>query len=473
MLPSSVPKIQFTLAGLVIPTDAAVLDAVQSDMNAAFGGGLNPALETPQGQLASSQTAIIADKNAEFALYVNQVDPQFSDGKFQDAIGRIYFLTRKPAVATVVTATLTGIAGTVIPAGTLAQDTSGNTYISSGAATIGVSGTVSAQFQNIETGPIPCAAGTLTQVFQAIPGWDAINNVADGTLGSVVESRADFEYRRKNSVAINGLGTVNAIYANVFDLPDVLDVYVVDNPKGVSFFTGDIATTTLTVTAISPGSSLQIGSFVDGAGVAADTIITGFGTGTGGVGTYTVNNSQTVGSVALTSPAIALGSTDYPLAPHSMYVAVVGGVDQDIAEAIWRKKDVGCDYNGNTELTVVDDSGYNYPQPTYQVKFNRPSTLGILFEVQLVDDPTLPANIEDLVKDAIVARFNGADGGARERIGSTIYASRYYGAVSSAATNIAVISILIGTVTATLTTVNVGIDESPSISANDIVVTLV
>jgi len=401
---SSVPKITFTTAGIVIPPESEVLAAVQVDMDAAFGGGLNPALETPQGQLASSQAAIIGDKNAEFAYYVNQVDPRYADGRFQDAIARIYFLTRKVATPTVVIATLTGIAGTIVPALTLAQDTSGNTYVLTGDATIGLAGTVTATFQNIETGPIPCAAGTLTQVYQAVPGWDAITNAADGILGSDVESRADFEYRRQNSVAINGLGTLGAIYANVFALPDVLDVYAIDNPTGA-----------------------------------------------------TVN----------------VGATNYPVIEHSLYVAVVGGIDADVARAIWDKKDLGCDHNGNTTEIVIDESGYSYPQPSYEVKFNRPSALPILFDVSIVDDPTLPSNIIELVKNAIIARFNGTDGTTRERIGSTIYASRYYGAVSVVAANVALVNILIGDVTPTLTTVSAGIDQAPSINAADITVTLV
>lgn len=401
---SSVPKIQFTEAGLLIPQETDILSAVQVDIDAAFGGGLNPALETPQGQLASSQSAIIGDKNSEFAYYVNQVDPRYADGRFQDAIARIYFLTRKVATPTVVIATLTGIAGTIVPALTLAQDTANNTYVLTGDATIGPSGTVTATFQNVVTGPIPCAAETLTQVFQAIPGWDAISNPDDGILGSNVESRADFEYRRKNSVAINGLGTLNAIYANVFALDNVLDVYAIDNPTGA-----------------------------------------------------TVN----------------VGSTNYPVVEHSVYVAVVGGIDADVARAIWDKKDLGCDYNGNTSVIVVDDSGYSYPQPTYEVKFNRPNNLPILFDVTIVDDPTLPSNIIDLVKNAIIARFNGVDGTTRERIGSTIYASRYYGAVSVVAANVALVNILIGNVTPTLTTVSAGIDQAPSVSAADITVSLI
>lgn len=398
------PKIQFTPAGLVIPAETDILAGVQADMNAAFGGGLNPGLETPQGQLASSQAAVIGDKNNEVALIVNQVDPQYSADRFQDAIGRIYFLTRKPATPTAVTATLNGLAGTVVPAGTLAQDTSGNTYALSGDATIGAGGVVDAEFQNIENGPIPCAAGTLTQVYQAIPGWDAITNAADGTMGSDVESRADFEYRRRNSVAINGKGTPQAIYAEVFALADVLDVYVKDNPTG---------------------------------------------------------------------SAVNTGSTNYPIAAHSVYVAVVGGADADIASAIWRKKDLGCDTNGNTSATVVDPSGYSYPQPSYSIKFQRPASLAVKFAVRIVNDPSLPSNIVTLVKNAIIARFNGADGTTRERIGATILASRYYGAVVSVASNVSLLDVLIGTSSPTLTQINVGIDQRPTVSAADITVTLV
>ena len=401
---SSVPKIQFTPAGLAIPAETAVLAGVQDDINAAFGGGLNPALETPQGQLASSQAAIIGDKNNEFALFVNQVDPQYSADRFQDAIGRIYFLTRKPATPTSVQATVNGLAGTVIPGGTLAQDTSGNTYACSGDVTIGSTGTVTAEFQNVATGPIPCAAGTLTQVYQAVPGWDTITNAADGTLGSDVERRADFEYRRKNSVAKNGTGTPQAIYAEVFALADVLDVYVKDNPTG---------------------------------------------------------------------SAVNTGSTNYPIAAHSVYVAVVGGSDADVAAAIWRKKDLGCDTNGNTSATVVDPSGYSYPQPSYSIKFQRPASLAVKFAVRIVNDPSLPSNIVTLVKNAIIARFNGADGTTRERIGATILASRYYGAVVSVASNVSLLDVLIGTSSPTLTQINVGIDQRPTVSAADITVTLV
>jgi hypothetical protein len=64
--------------------------------------------------------------------------------------------------------------------------------------------------------------------------------------------------------------------------------------------TGAISGTTLTVSAVTSGT-LAVGQLITGAGVAASTYITALGTGTGGTGTYTVNNSQTVASETLTA----------------------------------------------------------------------------------------------------------------------------------------------------------------------------
>ena len=75
--------------------------------------------------------------------------------------------------------------------------------------------------------------------------------------------------------------------------------------------TGYISGTTLTVTAVTGGIFFgQVITGSTGVGVTAGTTITGFGTGTGGLGTYTVNNSQTVGSsgspVAMNGSAVTI-----------------------------------------------------------------------------------------------------------------------------------------------------------------------
>lgn len=73
---------------------------------------------------------------------------------------------------------------------------------------------------------------------------------------------------------------------------------------GAGGFTGSISGNTLTVTAVASGT-LYVGQTINDTtgAITAGTSITALGTGIGGIGTYLVNNSQTVASEAMTSSA--------------------------------------------------------------------------------------------------------------------------------------------------------------------------
>lgn len=371
---TNVPEPTFGARGFVAPTAAEVLDGVMADINAAFGGGLNTDLSTPQGQLATSMAAIVEACNALFVLYTNLVDPAYSYGRMQDAIARIYFLSRLGALPTTVTCTCTGLAGTVIPEGAQAIDADNNRYVSTSEATIGVSGTVEVTFQCTEVGAIPCPAGSLTQIYQAIPGWDTITNPSDGVLGREAESRSAFEARRSASVAANSRGTIQAIQGTVLQVEGVLDCFAYQN----------------------------------------DT------------------NSP------VTYRGVNIGA-------NSIYVAVVGGDDEDVAEAIWSKKSPGCSYTGGTNVTVYDTSdGYTEPYPEYTVTFQRPDERTVLFLVDLENNAQVPSNATELIQAAIVDAFAGEDGGVRPTIGSTVFASRFYGNVAALGAWVQLNSIVLG-----------------------------
>lgn len=401
---TNVPPVVFAPEGLVVPQESAILTGVQADFNDAFGGNLNPGLETPQGQLASSIAAIVADCNAQLALFVEQVNPDVADGFMQDAIARIYFLDRSPGVPTNVACVCSGGLGTVIPVGAEAQDTSGNRYVCTDGGVIPVSGSIILNFANVVDGPTPCPANTLTAIYRAIPGWDSIDNPAPGVLGRFVETRAEFEFRRENSVALNAHGSKEAIYAAVFDVEDVLDVYVTEN---------------------------------------------------------------------VTDAVIPTGTTAFPVAAHSVYVAVVGGASADIANAIYTKKDLGCNMNGNTTVVVTDQS-YTFPQPTYDITFERPDPLPIFFEVNIANNTALPADIVTLVQQAIIDAFTGADGSARIRIGGLILASKFVAPVSNIGPEVSILSLFVGTAgPANLTNLTAGIDQVPTVDAANIDVNII
>jgi len=87
-----------------------------------------------------------------------------------------------------------------------------------------------------------------------------------------------------------------------------------DAYPNVSTFTGSITTTELTVTAMLSGDPITVGMFIDSStSLTNGTRITAFGTGTGGVGTYTVNNSQTVASSTIVGSTNALLENPSPM----------------------------------------------------------------------------------------------------------------------------------------------------------------
>lgn len=74
--------------------------------------------------------------------------------------------------------------------------------------------------------------------------------------------------------------------------------------------TGQISGTTLTITNVASGS-LYIGAVISGTGVTANTRIVDFLTGSGGIGTYTVNTSQTVAAGTAIADAPVTGMIRY------------------------------------------------------------------------------------------------------------------------------------------------------------------
>jgi microcystin-dependent protein len=97
-----------------------------------------------------------------------------------------------------------------------------------------------------------------------------------------------------------------------FNLPDLRGQFVrgwASASTTSASVTGSIATTTLTVSAVGSGL-IQIGDVLSGSGVTANTRILNQLTGaTGGIGTYTVDTSQTVSSTTIIATVPDAGRT--------------------------------------------------------------------------------------------------------------------------------------------------------------------
>ncbi|MGK0705113.1 baseplate J/gp47 family protein [Yokenella regensburgei] len=226
---TAVPDVTITENGLSVPDVSDILAGRLTDMTTALGGGASQSLSSPQGQIAQSDTEIIAQEYDKLLCLFNQVNPDYATGRFQDGIGQIYFMNRISAQGTVVTATCIGKVNTTIPAGSTAIDTNGYIYQSIDNAIIPASGSIDVQFVNTTTGPIPCGSGALNQIYRAVSGWDSVTNANPGVVGVDVESRIAFETRRRQSVARNSRNQDASTLAALLATTGVLDAYVWSN----------------------------------------------------------------------------------------------------------------------------------------------------------------------------------------------------------------------------------------------------
>jgi hypothetical protein len=97
-----------------------------------------------------------------------------------------------------------------------------------------------------------------------------------------------------------GVTTGTTIVAQLTGTPGGIGTYQVSTQETAASTTITATYGVLTVTVVGSGA-LVVGDVLSGSGVTAGTFITGFGTGTGGLGTYFVSASQTAASTTVTA----------------------------------------------------------------------------------------------------------------------------------------------------------------------------
>jgi hypothetical protein len=157
----------------------------------------------------------------------------------------------------------------------------------------------------------PTPGLTSAVVFQNKQEVRGMRTVSGGSY--MVAVVGPYVYILTSTLTPTMIGQLNTSTGRVGITDNGLNVYIVDgsyrytwriSTPSSALFTGSISGTTLTVTAITSGT-IAINQALFGANVTSETVITALGTGTGGVGTYTINQTQTVSSTLMNSAAVA------------------------------------------------------------------------------------------------------------------------------------------------------------------------
>ncbi len=177
------------------------------------------------------------------------------------------------------------------------------------------------------------------------PGIQGGNGVFNQLTGSNVNAslftgagrQINFPHGAFSSTLNQADGNIATAYAMTYDTTDYS--YGVSIGSHTTTFTGSIATTTLTVSAISSGSILP-GMIITGTGVSASTYIVTQLTGTAGsTGTYTVSVSQTVSSTTITGTRASKLVVTYDGRYNIQFSAQLVNTDSQIHDLdIWFRK---------------------------------------------------------------------------------------------------------------------------------------
>lgn len=224
-----------TETGVIVPDTSQILVTTQDSYKSVFGSDLVTDPSTPQGLLITAETLSRDEVVNNNAAMANQINPNIAGGVYLDAIMALLGLQRIAATRTLVpNVSITGVASTVISAGTEAQNAEGDIFRTVTGVVIGMDGTAVVDFVAVEYGPIVCPANTLTQIVSNVLGWETVNNTTAGIVGSNTQSDQAARAYRNNILAFQAVSLVTAINSAL---------YYVEGVRSLSFLENVSATT--------------------------------------------------------------------------------------------------------------------------------------------------------------------------------------------------------------------------------------
>jgi uncharacterized phage protein gp47/JayE len=496
-------------SGVIVTDAGVVLNQVNDEYKNAFGSdlitpdSLNPqGASTPQGLLivmeALSRIAV-ADNNAMLA---NQINPNVSGGIFLDAILSLTGSARTPATPSLVTATLNGVVGTIIPMGSQASDNiNGNVFQTTEAYTIPTGGILTgAVFESVENGAIPCDADALTNIISSVLGWELISSNTAAVLGQLTQSDVSARAMRINEIGIQGSSIAAAIYAAVTQAiianppaSGVGSLTFLENAtsspatiEGVSMVAnsiyvcvnggtnGTFSTVTATLTG-TPATSVAAGSQASSNGFVFKVVSTVI---IGGGGTVDADFIA-VSTGAIPCPPGTLTTIVTPVVGWASVTnadAGVSGTESTIALALISKKSAGASYNNgpgvNISAIVQEPTSSQYLTVLYDNP--NPISVNVLVNIKVitpVQDPQ--TSVANAILNYVAGGVSGIPG---LDVGQNVSAFEISGAIATQLPGIYIQSLYIAlapTVPSSSAEISIADYEIASILTNNIQVIVI
>lgn len=387
----------FNENGLQIDRLADLRLSMQTSAKAKFGEGVDLDERSPLGIMIG----IVAERYAllyEILESVNQASyPETSFGTQLDDLAALNNLTRDPATYSEVVLQFTRSndkeTGTVeIPAGTtVQQNVNSSVYwvvtIPSSIPQGSDTGNILAQAS--VTGPNSALADTLTYMSSVPTNVASVTNPSDATLGSNVETDAEFKSRRRVSLAKPSTTTASGIRTALLNMPQVSTASVVVNDTDATdaegrpphcfesyvsletgFSYGEVTTLEFnrefqagdTITVVVNGQNLGDVSFTTDHGTTIALVATKLETSTA-IRDSTVTSNLIITSDGVISDSYIISTVDVNTTSISSIFTVVSvddGTLDAIGQVLWDSKAAGIRAFGDVKGVAVDDDGVSH-----------------------------------------------------------------------------------------------------------------
>lgn len=219
-----------TEKGFNRPNQSDLQDITNQYFREEFGEDVNVSPKSPTGILSGFLAYIAAKQFEEAEKVYHSAHPSEAEGVQLDFLSAFYNTSRNPELYAEVPLSFVGTPFFTIAAGTRFETESGVDFALKEDVLLNVSGIGSTDAVSVEPGIIGnVGVGMIT--VQSEPSSDifTVTNEIKAEGGRDKETNEEFRARMLNSGASIGSGTVNAIYADILNLPGVRAANIIVN----------------------------------------------------------------------------------------------------------------------------------------------------------------------------------------------------------------------------------------------------
>jgi uncharacterized phage protein gp47/JayE len=300
-----------------------VLALLTGNYQAIYGPGVDLGIHSPKYQEISACIALpISDQINALVLAFNNFFPPTAVGGALSLIVAFNGLIRMAASYSTCQVTLTGTAGTIVTNGQVRDSVPGQGYLWNlpTSVQIGTGGTVTVTATCTIIGAVQAGIGQVNLIATPTSGWTSVTNSAAASPGQPVETDSQLRTRQAISTELPSITMLAGTEAGVAAVSGVTDQLCLENPTNSTL-------TTWPITSSNPpwfGPAHYITVIVDGGAEqdVADAIYANRGIGCG-------TNSTTYGSITATTVQV----TD-PNTGQAFNVSFYYAVDNQVAVTV-------------------------------------------------------------------------------------------------------------------------------------------